>query len=118
MMHLVGGTAGLGDDTLELIDLGLSTAEGTKTLLCQLTGTLVLAVAEEFDNAALVWGEARRRKLEKLLRRSIERRCRIPRNLLDDLADESGALAQVTLGLGWLRADSTALGFLIRRMIC
>lgn len=61
-MHLVTGTAGLGDDTLELIDLGLSTTERTKTLLCQLTGTLVLAVAEEFDNAAFVWGEARRKK--------------------------------------------------------
>lgn len=63
MMHLVSGTAGLGDDTLELINLGLSTAEGTKTLLCQLTGTLVLAVAEQFDNAALVWGEARRKSV-------------------------------------------------------
>ena len=59
-MHLVSGTAGLGDDTLELIDLGLSTAERTETLLCQLTGTLVLAVAEEFDNTTLVWGEARK----------------------------------------------------------
>jgi hypothetical protein len=58
-MHLVSSsTAGLGDDTLELIDLGLSAAERTKTLLCQLTGTLVLAVAEEFDNTTLVWGKA------------------------------------------------------------
>lgn len=58
-MHLVtGGTAGLGDDALELIDLGLGAAEGTETLLGQLAGTLVLAVAEEFDDAALVWGEA------------------------------------------------------------
>lgn len=66
-MHLVsGGTAGLGDDTLELIDLGLGTAERTETLLCQLTGTLVLAVAEEFDNAALVWGEARRKKTVRI----------------------------------------------------
>lgn len=58
-MHLVtSSTAGLSDDTLELIDLGLGTAEGTKALLGELTGTLVLAVAEEFDNAALVWGKA------------------------------------------------------------
>jgi len=58
-MHLVSsGTAGLGDDALELIDLGLGAAERTKTLLCQLAGALVLAVAEEFDDAALVWGEA------------------------------------------------------------
>lgn len=112
-MHLVSGTAGLGDDTLELIDLGLSTAERTETLLCQLTGALVLAVAEEFDNTTLVWGEARK-NVRKLLRLSMERRRRIPRNLLDDLADESGALAQVTLGLGWLRADGATLGFLIR----
>jgi len=29
----------------------------TYSLLCELTGTLVLAVAEKFDNAALVWCE-------------------------------------------------------------
>jgi hypothetical protein len=59
IMHLVtSGTAGLGDDALELIDLGLGAAERTETLLCQLAGALVLAVAEEFDDAALVWGEA------------------------------------------------------------
>jgi hypothetical protein len=58
VMHLVTSTAGLGDDTLELINLGLSTAEGTESLLGQLAGALVLAVAEEFDNATLVWGKA------------------------------------------------------------
>lgn len=52
------GAAGLGDDALELIDLLLGTAEGTESLLCELTGALVLAVAEEFDDTALVGGEA------------------------------------------------------------
>jgi hypothetical protein len=39
-------------------------------------------------------------------------RNRIPRNLLDDLTDESSALAQVTLGLGRLWLDDAGLGFL------
>jgi hypothetical protein len=56
--HLMGSSAGLGDDSLELVNLGLSTAEGTETLLCELAGALVLAVAEEFDNATLVWGKS------------------------------------------------------------
>lgn len=52
------GPSGLSDDTLELVDLGLSTAEGTEPLLCELTGTLVLAVTEQFNDTAFVWGEA------------------------------------------------------------
>ena len=70
--------AGLGDDSLELIDLLLGTAESTELFLCQstsgvyslgwdaaysllgeLTGTLVLAVSEQLDDSALVGGEAR-----------------------------------------------------------
>lgn len=55
-------SSGLSDDTLELVDLGLGTSECTESLLGQLTGTLVLAVAEEFDDTALVWGESVLRK--------------------------------------------------------
>lgn len=51
-------TTGLGDDALELIDLSLGTAKGTEPLLGQLTGTLVLAVAEKFDNTTLIGSEA------------------------------------------------------------
>ncbi len=51
-------TTRLGDDALELIDLSLGTAEGTEPLLGQLTGTLVLAVSEQFDDTTLVGGEA------------------------------------------------------------
>jgi hypothetical protein len=51
-------TTGLGDDALELIDLSLGTAKGTEPLLGQLTGTLVLAVAEEFDDTTLIGSEA------------------------------------------------------------
>lgn len=50
----------------------------TYPLLGELTGTLVLGVAEQLDAAALVGGEAG--------------------DLLDDVTDERGALAQVTLG--------------------
>lgn len=54
----MAGTLALGDDTGHLVDLSLATAEGTEALLRELTGALVLGVAEEFDNAALVGGEA------------------------------------------------------------
>jgi hypothetical protein len=77
---LVSGTARLGDDALELVDLLLGTAEGTEPLLGELTGTLVLAVTEQLNDTALVGGKAS--------------------NLLDNLTDESGALAEVALGAG------------------
>lgn len=54
----MAGTLALGDDTGHLVDLSLATAEGTEALLRELTGALVLGVAEEFDNAALVGGKA------------------------------------------------------------
>lgn len=49
----------------------------THSLLGQLAGTLVLAVAQQLNDAALVGGETS--------------------NLLNDVTDEGGALAQVTL---------------------
>lgn len=56
--RLVGGSAArLGDDTLELVDLRLGTAEGSEPLLRELAGALVLAVAQQLNNAALVGGE-------------------------------------------------------------
>lgn len=75
---LVTSAAGLGDDAGELLNLRLGAGEGSEALLGELTGTLVLGVAEEFNDAALIGSEAS--------------------NLLDNVADESGALAQVTLG--------------------
>ena len=54
------GSPALGDDLGHLVDLSLRTAEGTESLLGQLSCTLVLGVTEEFDNAALVWGETTR----------------------------------------------------------
>jgi thiol-disulfide isomerase/thioredoxin len=63
---------------------------GTCLLLCQLSCTLVLAVSEEFDNAALVRGET----------------C----DLLDNLANEGSALAGATLQGTTLRADASASG--------
>lgn len=46
------------DHVGHLLDLGLGAAEGTEPLLRELARALVFAVAEEFDYAALVWGEA------------------------------------------------------------
>lgn len=56
--RLVAGTLALGDDTGHLVDLSLAAAEGAEPLLRELARALVLGVAEEFDNAALVGGEA------------------------------------------------------------
>jgi hypothetical protein len=64
----VSSAAGLGDDTLELIDLLLGAAEGTESLLCELTGTLVLGVAEEFDDTALVGSKAVKDNCQQLSR--------------------------------------------------
>ena len=55
--RLVTSSSRLGDDTLQLVDLALGATKGTEPLLCELTGALVLAVSEEFDDAAFVWCE-------------------------------------------------------------
>jgi len=52
------GTAGLGDDASEVLDLCLGTAEGTEPLLGKLASALVLAVAKEFNDAALIGSKA------------------------------------------------------------
>lgn len=54
----MAGTLALGDDAGHLVNLSLATAEGAEPLLRELTRALVLGVAEEFDNATLVGGEA------------------------------------------------------------
>lgn len=73
----MAGTTGLGDDTLELVDLLLGTTEGTELgrlsvlafwhrigpglktypLLGELTGTLVPGVAEQLDHTLLIGSE-------------------------------------------------------------
>lgn len=58
LTNLVTGTASLSDDALEVLNLRLSTAEGTEPLLGELTGTLVLGVAEQLNDAALVGSKA------------------------------------------------------------
>ena len=54
----MAGTLALGDDAGHLVDLSLATAEGAEPLLGELARALVLRVAEEFDDATLVGGEA------------------------------------------------------------
>ena len=56
--RLVASTLALGDDAGHLVNLSLATAEGTEPLLSELARALVLGVAEEFDDATLVGGEA------------------------------------------------------------
>jgi len=76
----VTSATGLGDVVGHLVNLSLGATEGTKSSLCELAGTLVLGVTEKFNNATLVGSETS--------------------NLLDNVTDESGALAEVTLGAG------------------
>jgi len=90
--RLVGSSAArLSDDTLELINLSLGTAEGTEPLLRELAGTLVLGVAEQLNDTALVGSKTG--------------------NLLDNVADEGGALAHLALGAGDARLDDASGGF-------
>ena len=73
--RLVAGTARLGDDAVHVLDLRLGTAEGVQLprvsghpgravsdnsylFLGELARALVLAVAEQFDDAALIGSEA------------------------------------------------------------
>jgi hypothetical protein len=56
----VTSAARLSDNALELVDLGLGTAEGTESLLGELTGTLVLGVTEQLNDSALVRGKTAR----------------------------------------------------------
>lgn len=83
----------------------------TYPLLCELTGTLVLAVTEQFNDSALVWCETIEKMISRLF--TLEKNGRnIPRNLLDDISDKRSALAQVTLGSANLGLGDTSLGFL------
>lgn len=91
---------GLSNDLGHLVDLSLRTAEGAESLLRQLPRALVLGVAEQFDHAALVRGEAVPTTLvwHVPLRLSVLCICGscVPRNLLHNLPNEVGPLAQMT----------------------
>lgn len=85
----------LGDHTLQLINLGLRTAESPEPLLRQLTGTLVLAVTEQFDDATLIWRKSTDQWISYIAlgKRPCEKGKHLPRNLFDNLPDECSALA-------------------------
>lgn len=125
----MAGTAGLGNDALELVNLLLGTTESSELsrkvsirfvtkeheeaqvsypLLGELAGTLVLGVAEQLDHALLIGGKTVRETLvsndsliiwhyPELVYPNWANR-NLPSNLLDNVTDESGALAQVALG--------------------
>jgi hypothetical protein len=69
----------------------------TYPLLGELAGTLVLGVTEQLDDAALVGGETIISISAGRESTVTERRSSVPSNLLDDLANERGALGEVTL---------------------
>ena len=55
---LMAGPSGLCNYFGHLVDLSLRAAERAEPLLREFASTLVLGVAEQFDYAAFVWGEA------------------------------------------------------------
>jgi hypothetical protein len=75
---VTGGTAGLGDDLLHVLNLSLAADEGTEALLSELAGTLVLGIAEQLNHTALIGGKAD--------------------DLASDLADERSAAGRLALG--------------------
>ncbi len=54
---LMSGTAGLDKNIGELINLTFSTAHRPQAFLCQLTGTFILAILEQFHDAAFIWSK-------------------------------------------------------------
>jgi len=72
------GSPGFGDNTGEFVDLLLRAAKGTESLLRQLAGTLIFAVADQFDDPFLV-------------------RCQ-PGNFLDDIPNEERTLRRLPSG--------------------
>jgi len=110
--HLVTGPPALRDDLGHLVHLSLRTAECPEPLLRKLSRALVLAVAEKFDDAALVWGETAfvlRSVCAQIMCHAFQdSSLNVPRNFLDNVPDECGPLAEVTLharhtrlGLAW-----------------
>ena len=97
-LHLVLGPPALSDDLGHLVNLSLRAAECAEPLLRELSRTLVLAVAEEFDDAALVWCEATVGAMLVVYwdKFRISKGC-VPSDLLDDVPNECGSLAQVSL---------------------
>lgn len=83
----------------------------TYPLLGQLAGALVLAVSEQFDDTTLIWCETKQAMLEYPLAVWTYRQD-VPRNLLDDLTDKGGPLAEVTLGPRHTGLGNSSLGFL------
>lgn len=93
----------------------------TYPLLCELAGTLVLAVAEEFNDAALVRSESvQSNQISSMIHRAsvIEKerkerkRKNAPGDLLDDVAHELRTLAHLALGPADSGLGDPRLGFL------
>lgn len=67
-------------------------AGASYSLLSELSGTLILGVPQQFNDAALIWGKSR--------------------DLLDNFTDESGAAGEGSLGSGDTGASLDDGGFL------
>lgn len=69
----------------------------TYSLLCQLSRALVLGVSQQFDDTTLIWGKTG--------------------DLLDNVSNESGTLAEVALGAADARLGGDDCDFLLRQDI-
>lgn len=68
-----------------LLDLVLGSLLGAKSLLCELSGSLISKVSDQIDDSSLIWRQSS--------------------DLLDQISDEGGLLGGSSLSLGWSWSD-------------
>lgn len=73
------------NDGTHLLNLVLSSLLGTKSLLCELSSSLISEVSDQIDDSSLVWRQSS--------------------DLLDQIPDEGGPLGGPSLSLGWSWSD-------------
>lgn len=78
-------TTSLVDDFVHFFNLSLGSTESSQSLLCDLSGSLLTSVSDQFDQSSFVWSQ-----------RS---------DFLNDASDENGSLGSSTLSVrdlwGW-----------------
>lgn len=72
-------TTGLSNDVVNLLNLSLSSLESTKSLLSDLSSSLLTSVSDQLHKSSLVWGKTS--------------------NLSDDGTNKSGSLGSSTLSV-------------------
>lgn len=73
-------TTGLSNDVVDLLNLTLSSREGTQSLLSDLSSSLLTSVSDQLHQSSLIWSQTS--------------------NLSDDGTDKGGSLGSSTLSVG------------------